>query len=103
MEEDKDEYEELVRNPDCPWWGGVEVGEVAKLLFGRSPQVSPWKWSGIMVGGRQMHTLKGHLGGVWSVAFSPNSTRIVSGSGDHLVKIWDTATGALVSSVVGVR
>ena len=55
-----------------------------------------------MVGGPQVHTLTGHSGGVWSVAFSPNGNRVASGSDDNLVKIWDTATGALVSSFVGV-
>jgi len=56
-----------------------------------------------MVGGRQVHTLIGHTGGVNSVAFSPNGKRVASGSDDNLVKIWDTETGALVSSFVGLR
>ena len=56
-----------------------------------------------MVGGQQVHTLIGHTGGVISVAFSPNGKRVASGSGDNLVKIWDTETGALLSSCVGVR
>ena len=50
-----------------------------------------------------MHTLVGHSHFVMSVAFSPNGDRIVSGSSDKLVKIWDTETGAEVSSFVGVR
>ena len=50
-----------------------------------------------------MRTLTGHSEGVCVVAFSGDGTRIVSGSKDHLVKIWDTATGAEVSSFVGVR
>ena len=50
-----------------------------------------------------MRTLTGHSRGVFSVAFSPDGTRVVSGSADKLVKIWDTATGAQVSSFVGVR
>ena len=51
-----------------------------------------------------MRTLTGHNSGrVLSVAFSPDGTRVVSGSADELVKIWDTATGAEVRSVVGVR
>jgi len=73
------------------------------LLFGRSPQVSPWKWSGIMVGGRQVHTLTGHPRDVTVVAFSRDGKRVVSGSNDNIVKIWDTETGAQVSSFVGVR
>jgi len=39
---------------------------------------------------------------VGSVAFSPDGTRIVSGSDDGVVRIWDVATGALVSSFVEV-
>ena len=45
-----------------------------------------------------MRSLTGHTDLVWSVAFSPNGNRIVSGSRDKLVKIWDTETGAEVSS-----
>ena len=37
-----------------------------------------------------------------SVAFSPDGTRIVSGSRDTLVKIWDAAAGAEVISFEGV-
>ena len=46
----------------------------------------------------QVLSLRGHTGIVCSVAVSQDGTRIVRGSGDHLVKIWDAATGALVSS-----
>ena len=45
-----------------------------------------------------MRTLTGHTGWVWSVAFSRDGKRVASGSFDTLVKIWDTVTGAEVSS-----
>jgi WD40 repeat protein len=45
----------------------------------------------------------GHLIGLASVDFSPDGKQFVSGSDDTLVKIWDTETGAEVSSFVGVR
>ncbi|MBQ5891984.1 MAG: hypothetical protein IIW76_05385 [Bacteroidales bacterium] len=35
-----------------------------------------------------LKTLKGHSYGVLSVAFSPDGTRIVSGSEDKTIKIW---------------
>jgi WD40 repeat protein len=37
--------------------------------------------------------LTGHTHTVFSVAFSPDGTRIASGSKDGTVRLWDTATG----------
>ena len=61
-----------------------------------------------MVGEPQVHTLIGHSDAVYSVHFSPNGNRVVSGSiinealdeFQGLMKIWDVATGALVRSFV---
>jgi len=44
-----------------------------------------------------VHTLKGHSASVNSVAFSSDGKRIVSGSDDKLILIWNTDTGAHVS------
>ena len=43
-----------------------------------------------------MCAFKGHRGDVHSVAFAPDGTRVLSGSKDKTVMLWDTATGALV-------
>ncbi|MCB1029633.1 MAG: NACHT domain-containing protein, partial [Microthrixaceae bacterium] len=37
-------------------------------------------------------SMRGSLGGVWSVWYSPDGTRIVSGSGDGSVRVWDADT-----------
>ena len=37
--------------------------------------------------------LKGHTGAVWGVAFSPDGTRIVTGSDDTTAKVWDAGRG----------
>ena len=50
-----------------------------------------------------MRTLTGHTINVYTVAFSPDGKRVVSGSTDTLVKIWNAETGAEVRSFVGER
>jgi WD40 repeat protein len=41
----------------------------------------------------QMASMKGHTSDVWTVAFSPDGSRIASGSQDNSVCIWDAQTG----------
>jgi WD40 repeat protein len=43
-----------------------------------------------------MCTLRGHSDWVRSVAFSGDGKRVVSGSNDNLVKIWDADKGSEV-------
>ena len=46
----------------------------------------------------KVHTLAGHGAGVASVAFAADGKRVISGSCDKLVKIWDVEPGAEVMS-----
>jgi WD40 repeat protein len=45
--------------------------------------------------GQEIAVLDGHTGIIWVVAFSPDSNglRIVTGSGDKTVRVWNTQTG----------
>jgi WD40 repeat protein len=45
--------------------------------------------------------LEGHTGRVESVAFSPNGLRVVSGSYDHTVRVWDAVSGATLHTLEG--
>ncbi|KAJ0413320.1 putative wd40 protein [Aspergillus carlsbadensis] len=51
--------------------------------------------------GPDLLTLEGHSGRVISLAFSPNSQLLGSGSENGTIKIWDTATGILKHSLEG--
>jgi WD40 repeat protein len=46
--------------------------------------------------GQELLILRGGTAQVWSVAISPDGKRIVSGSGDGTVKVWDAVTGEQV-------
>ena len=50
---------------------------------------------------RKAMSLKGHTSSVRSVAYSPDGKRIVSGSYDKTVKVWDAATGQDLLSLKG--
>jgi len=52
---------------------------------------------------KELPTLKGHSDWVLSVAFSPDGKRIVSGSYDKTLKIWDAVSGEELQTLKGHR
>jgi hypothetical protein len=50
---------------------------------------------------KNQRTFYGHTGPVSSVAFSPDGKRLVSGSQDHTLKVWDAQTGQQTLSLKG--
>ena len=50
---------------------------------------------------RELLTLKGHSGGVDSVAFSPDGRRVATGGVDHTAKVWETTNGTELFTLKG--
>jgi WD40 repeat protein len=54
-------------------------------------------WGAKTYGGSR--TLKGHVGYVWKVAFSPDGRYLASGSWDSTIKVWDLQAPELAEPV----
>ena len=48
--------------------------------------------------GSELLTLTGHRDHTYSVAFSPDGHRLIAGSGDHTVKVWEAARAEQVAA-----
>ena len=64
------------------------------------PTTTPWR-SGASSPAPCVHQLSGHQSAVSSVAVSPDGRRIVSGSDDHTVAVWDLESGTLIHQLSG--
>jgi WD40 repeat protein/tRNA A-37 threonylcarbamoyl transferase component Bud32 len=60
-------------------------------------EVKVWEVSS----GTEIRTLKGQPDGVWSVALSPDSSRLAAAGPDHSVNVWNVITGQLVATMRG--
>jgi WD40 repeat protein len=85
---------EPVRPGAQPSTGGIE-GAGRNLGDGNSTGPSKAQWTS------SVKTLQGHGDIVSSVAFSPDSQYVASGSSDGTVKIWETGSGACVETLPG--
>src|SRR5205807_418544 len=51
--------------------------------------------------GAELLALQGHIGDIWSAAFSPDGSRVVTGSLDGMARVWDARTGAELLALKG--
>ncbi|KIM82808.1 hypothetical protein PILCRDRAFT_70222 [Piloderma croceum F 1598] len=96
----------LLGNPYCGYPSGSSVGPIAfspdgaRIFSGRT---SIWIWDAMtgsrMFGPWHIGRLEGYGGLVSSVAVSFDSRRIISGSQDVTVHIWDIETGRIMDAL----
>ncbi|MHC4070924.1 MAG: WD40 domain-containing protein [Planctomycetota bacterium] len=72
-------------------------------LLGLCPEdLRGWEWYRLWhISDLSLMTLRGYSERVRSVAFRPDGKRIVSGSTDRTVKVWDSATGSELITLQG--
>ena len=79
-----------------------DVVLAAERLDNVPPEQRGWEWRYLKQQTRGgLFTLYGHTGAVTSVSFSPDGTRIVTGSGDKTAKVWDARTGTPLLDLKG--
>ncbi len=83
-------------------WRDNNVPATLALLESTRADLRGWEWRYVH---RLCHsnllTLKGHGGPVRSASFSPDGSRVVTGSHDQTAKIWDAKSGAVLLTLKG--
>jgi len=80
----------------------ANIRRVHELLESCPNDLRGWEWYRLKhIMDQSVMTLRGHSDEVHGMAVSPDGKRIVSGSVDKTVKVWDAATGAELMTLRG--
>jgi WD40 repeat protein/tRNA A-37 threonylcarbamoyl transferase component Bud32 len=90
---------------DLPWDGGPREVIVSQdgTRLATPNYIAGWMGVGVFdaTSGKLTATCKGHQGDLWSLALSPNGTRVATGAEDGTACLWDSVTGALLATFKG--
>jgi len=75
----------------------IKYNRDGDLLFSASKDNVPNVW--YSVNGERLGTFDGHQGAVWSIDCNWDTTRVVTGSGDQTLRIWDCETGKEMAKI----
>jgi len=80
----------------------ANIQRVHELLESCPNDLRGWEWYRLNhIMDQSVMTLRGHSDEVHGIAVSPDGKRIISGSADKTVKVWDSATGAELMTLHG--
>lgn len=69
----------------------IKYNREGDLLFSASKDKQPNVWYAL--NGERLGTFNGHNGSVWCIDVNWDTTRLLSGSGDNTLRVWDCQTG----------
>ena len=69
------------------------TSKIAEVFRSKYPCIMKVTAEGIQEQQKPLLEVQGHVDRVYSVAFSPDGNWVLSGSGDHTIRIWDARTG----------
>ncbi|MDP6408175.1 MAG: serine/threonine-protein kinase [Planctomycetota bacterium] len=82
--------------------GSLNFAEARRRLDACPEELRGWEWGHLdLACDQSLQTLEGHENVVRSVAWNPAGTRIVSGSRDNTLRIWDAATEEILQTLTG--
>ncbi|WP_071188749.1 hypothetical protein [Trichormus sp. NMC-1] len=90
-------------------WGRLQTIKTPEIqtLLTKAQKTHPLPWlrpltpSLTQAGGRLLRTLSGHSSLVLAVAVTADGTRVISGSWDKTVKVWNLETGEEIATFTG--
>ena len=85
------------RHPYSPHMSVVFSPNSARVVSFSSSMLLLWD----TMTGNRIATLAGHTDAIYSVALSPDSTQIVSGSDDRTVRLWSSTNGTCIATLLG--
>jgi WD40 repeat protein len=87
-------------------WTDADVGRIEELLESHLPQsgdedLRGFEWYHLWRLSHRFSSTIRHINIIYSVAFSPDGKRLLIGSSDNTVKLWDAATGEKTLTLKG--